>query len=249
MGSQLTTVVLLAAISSGSMYAAEETHPAVYESDVYLSDRDGSSEFLKPGKRLASIIFAKIGVHLHWHVGELPATLSDACVTPIQKVIGVRTLEHAPESAARDALASARIVGSTGTEITVYRDRLQGFLDGHSKLAGVAGVGIGYVLTHELAHVMQGVARHSEFGILKAQWSNGDFEEMIFIKLAFTNLDVVLIHRGLALQLANVAAIGCHDAAHSHVHGDRRHEHAPLEPRRNPASGLRIPRSEPPRSC
>jgi len=146
---------------------------------------------------LASSIFAKIGVHLHWHVGELPATQSSAGDGAIQKVIGVRTLEHAPESAATDALASARIVGSSGTEITVYKDRLQRFLDRHSKLAGVAGACIGYVLTHELAHVMQGVARHSEFGILKAQWSNDDFEEMMFHKLAFTNFDVELIHRGL----------------------------------------------------
>jgi hypothetical protein len=50
MRSQLTTVVLLAAIGSGSMYAAEKTRKAVYVSDVYLSNRDGSSELLGPGK-------------------------------------------------------------------------------------------------------------------------------------------------------------------------------------------------------
>jgi hypothetical protein len=152
---------------------------------------------------VASGIFAKIGIHLHWRVGELPETQSAAGDGAIQKVFGIRTLEHAPESATTDALASARIVGSSGTEITVYKDRLQRFLDSHSNLAGVAAAGAGYVLAHELAHVMQGVARHSESGILRAQWSNTDFEEMIFHKLAFTNFDVELIHQGLTLQVAS----------------------------------------------
>jgi len=198
MRSQFTTVVLLAAIGSGSMYAAEKTSVV-----VYISDRDDSSELLRPGKVVASAIFAKIGVRLNWRAGELPATHSAAGNGAPQKVFGVRTLEHAPESATAGALASSRIVGSSETEITVYKDRLQRFLDSHSNLAGVAGAGAGYVLAHELAHVMQGVARHSESGILKAQWSNTDYEEMLFHKLAFTNFDVDLIHQGLAVALAS----------------------------------------------
>jgi hypothetical protein len=91
-------------------------------------------------------------------------------------------------------------VGSSETEITVYKDRVRRFLDNHSNLAQVAA---GYILAHELAHAMQGVARHSDSGILKAQWSSEDYQEMIFQKLAFASLDVELIHRGLALQLAN----------------------------------------------
>jgi hypothetical protein len=191
MRSQLSTVVL-AVMGSGSMYAAEKTRV-----DVYISNRDDSARLLGTGKILAFGIFEKIGVHVNWRTGEL----ADNAAPP--KAFGIRTLEHAPESATPGALASARIVGSSGTEITVYKDRVLRFLDNHSNLAGV---GAGYVLTHELAHVMQGVGRHSESGILKAQWSNADFEEMVFHKLAFTNFDVDLIHRGLALQLASVSA-------------------------------------------
>src|SRR5580692_9280860 len=191
MRSQLTTVVLLAAIGGGGMYAAEKSRTVVYFSDVYISDRDASAQLLKPGKVLASGIFEKIGVHVNWRTGELSATRGDAGNETLRKAFGIRTLEHAPESATPGALASARIVGAAGTEITVYKDRVLRFLDNHSNLAGV---GAGYVLAHELAHVMQGVGRHSESGILKAQWSNADFEEMVFHKLAFTNFDVDLIH-------------------------------------------------------
>jgi hypothetical protein len=197
MRSQLITVVLLA-VFGGSVYAAEKTRV-----DVYLNNRDDSSALLGPGKIVASGIFEKIGVHLNWHAGELPATQSAAGDGAIQKAFGVRTLQHAPESATADALASARIVGLSGTEITVYEDRLQSFLNNRRNLAGVGGAGAGYVLAHELAHVMQGVKRHSASGILKAQWSSSDCDDMTFHKLAFTNFDAELIHQGLARQLAS----------------------------------------------
>jgi len=209
MRNQLTTLVLLAAIGSGSMYAAEETRTVSYFSDVYINDHDASAQLLGPGKFMASAIFAKIGVHLNWHAGELPVANSAAGDESAQRAFGIRTVEHAPESATPGALASARIVGAAGTEITVYKDRVLGFLDNHRNLAGAAA---GYVLAHELAHVMQGVGRHSESGILKARWSNNDFEEMIFHKLVFTNFDVELIHKGLALQLANSASAAVSDS-------------------------------------
>ena len=192
MRNQWKAVVLLAVVGSGRLCAAETMRV-----DVYVSDSDGSAELLRTGKIVASGIFEKIGVHVNWRTGKLPGQ-----ATP-QKAFGVLTLEHAPESAAAGALASARIVGSSGTEIMIYKDRVLNFLSNHSNLARV---GVGYILAHELAHVMQGVGRHSASGILKAQWRHGDFEEMMFHKLAFTDFDVDLIHRGLALQLANVAA-------------------------------------------
>jgi hypothetical protein len=205
MRSQLTMVVLLAAIGGAGTYAAEKTRAVVYVSDVYISDRDDSSQLLGPGKVLATGIFGKIGVRLNWRAGELPKARSAAGNESAQRAFGIRTVKHAPESATPGALAAARILGSSGTEIAVYEDRVQLFLDNHRNLAGAA---VGYVLAHELAHVMQGVGRHSESGILKAQWSNADFEEMIFHNLAFTNFDVELIHRGLTEGSASGLATG-----------------------------------------
>jgi hypothetical protein len=189
MNIRLAMVILLAAMDGASMYAAEKARV-----DVYISDRDDSAQLLGPGKVLASGIFDQIGVRLVWHNGELPASSAS------QPVFSIRTLEHPLESATSTALASARIVGASGTEITIYKDRLQRFLSDNASLGGVAA---GYVLAHELAHVMQGAARHSESGILKANWSRQDFQAMVFHKLAFTQLDVELIHRGLAVQQAS----------------------------------------------
>ena len=118
---------------------------------------------------------------------------------PVSNALVIRTLEHAPESAAPEALAASRLLDSSRVEIMVYQDRLQRFLDSYRTLARVA---VAYVLAHELAHAMQGVPRHSESGILKAHWSEQDYQDMVFHKLVFTAADVELLHKGLGLQLS-----------------------------------------------
>ncbi|SPF48843.1 exported hypothetical protein [Candidatus Sulfopaludibacter sp. SbA4] len=159
--------------------------------EIYVNSRDDSAQLLGPGTPMASGIFKKIGVRLNWHRGEAPLG---------QNAISLRTVEHAPESATPEAMAASQLNNSSGLEITVYKDRVRRFLDGHRSLARVA---LGYVLAHELAHVMQGLARHSEGGILKAHWSDRDFTDMVFHKLAFSAPDVELIHKGLALRPAS----------------------------------------------
>ena len=158
--------------------------------DVYVSGRDDSLQLLRSGRPLASEIFRKIGIHLTWHTGELPAG---------QKAFGICTVEQAPVSAGPDALAASHLSNSAGVEITMYGDRLHLFLKAHSTPVGVAAA---YVLAHELGHAMQGVARHSAIGIMKAHWSDSDFTEMVFHQLAFTPYDIELIHRGLAERVA-----------------------------------------------
>jgi hypothetical protein len=198
MNIRLATVVLLAAINCGALYAAKKTSV-----DVYVNDHDDTSELLGPGRALASAIFDRIGVRLIWHRGELPVAKSAGRTDTSRPVFGIRTVDHRLESAAPGALASARIVGSSGTEIVAYKDRLQRFLADSGSLSREAAA---YVLAHELAHVMQGVARHSDSGIMKAIWSSKDCDAMASHQLAFTRLDIELIHQGLAEQRASRSA-------------------------------------------
>lgn len=168
--------------------------------NLYLVERGGSTQ-LRPGIPLASHMFAKIGVRLKWHWAELPAVRSARLDGSFPVVFGIRMVERAPQSATSRALASAHLVGSSAAEITVYSDRLGQFLADHPTLRDAAA---SYVLTHELAHVMQGVARHSDTGILKAEWSKLDYQDMVYHKLVFTPFDIESIHQGLALQRAKV---------------------------------------------
>ena len=161
--------------------------------EVYVSDRDDSALLLGPeAKAVTSGIFEGIGIRLKWRHGELQGT-------EVGPAFGIRTVARAPESATAIALASAEVLGSSGA-IMLYKERVRRLLADHPTLQGAAA---GYVLAHELAHVMQGIPQHSESGILKAQWSGDDFKQMVLHKLAFTTLDVELIHEGLALRRTN----------------------------------------------
>jgi hypothetical protein len=48
----------------------------------------------------------------------------------------------------------------------------------------------------KIAHILQGIVRHSDSGIMKAHWDHDDLREMFSMDLKFTTYDTLLIHRG-----------------------------------------------------
>jgi hypothetical protein len=54
-----------------------------------------------------------------------------------------------------------------------------------------------YVLAHEVTHILEGEVRHSETGIMKAQWGAVEHFKMARGNLGFAAEDVNLIYRGL----------------------------------------------------
>jgi hypothetical protein len=68
----------------------------------------------------------------------------------------------------------------------------------------------GYVLAHEIGHVLQGQARHSGEGIMKGHWDGGDYDLMGVYKLRFSSEDTTLIldraraNRGVASSSAEL---------------------------------------------
>lgn len=155
--------------------------------DVYLVD--GSSvPFLTvaAGKRDAARIFAQIGVSLLWHAGNPP---KEAGPGVIQISIG-----RAPANAASGALGATLLPGFT---ITLYLDRIQEL---QARIPTAGSVLFGYVLAHEIGHVLQGTPRHSEVGILRGRWSGDDYAKMSALRLTFTPGDVEQIWRGPVLN-------------------------------------------------
>jgi hypothetical protein len=73
--------------------------------------------------------------------------------------------------------------------IQVFYDRIQ--------YAKAPGRVLAHVLVHEITHVLQGIARHSSTGIMKASWDRDDFDRMRYTTLPFTEEDIALIRRGL----------------------------------------------------
>jgi hypothetical protein len=146
-------------------------------------------------KLLVSGIFARIGVNLTWHT--CLSGYKERRGEPEPTAFQIRWAEYAPSTSPSGTVAEARPFGSSRNAITMYEIPLQRFLTQHPNAPEVV---LAYVLAHELAHVMQGLDRHSASGILRANWSYREFYMMLSRSLTFTPQDVDLIRDGLAAK-------------------------------------------------
>ena len=153
---------------------------------VVCIDKAGTVE-LRFAIENASEIFRRIGVEIDWHTG-------DSC-PPFGEVIRISFSFVTPDTLRGGALAYAHPY--EGTRIVVFYDRVcqqarVRCLRMHRLLA--------YVLAHEIAHLLEGISRHSATGIMKAQWTTDDILPMRRGALCFSQEDVELIGLGLAAR-------------------------------------------------
>ena len=64
---------------------------------------------------------------------------------------------------------------------------------------------LAHVIVHEVTHMLQGIPRHAESGIMKALWSRKDYEQMDRSPLEFTAIDIQLIQAGVAKRIAKAS--------------------------------------------
>jgi len=72
---------------------------------------------------------------------------------------------------------------------------------------------LAHVLVHEITHILEGVARHSETGVMKAHWTSEDYRKMGGHHLPFAPEDVELIQLGMKSRLAMKTQTGRLQAA------------------------------------
>ena len=61
------------------------------------------------------------------------------------------------------------------------------------------GTVLGHVMVHEITHIIQGVSRHSDTGLMKPHWSSHDLTEMRYKPLPFAQEDLILLYSALAM--------------------------------------------------
>jgi hypothetical protein len=169
------------------------------------SDVAAPPDLLRDGQDAASRIFAGVHVQLTWtgQTQQVPNPVADCVGAPATRDLAVEIVPHAPASFSHVALAMAMPYADSGVRIVIFYDRVEPLLRGHH--APEATI-LGYVLAHEIAHVLQGIARHSETGIMRARWTDNDFKQMGIRVLMFTAEDVLLMRRRLAPEEAST---GC----------------------------------------
>lgn len=130
-------------------------------------------------------LFNAIGVAMQWKDAGRPSA------DPKCAEIVLEFTSSSPEHSRPGALAYASPYQSSGTRIRVFTDRL---LRGQ-RTGTQAEALLGYVMAHEIGHILQGVSRHSEDGVMKAHTPTAS---TLTAKLHFSHQDVSLIHDGLA---------------------------------------------------
>jgi len=136
-------------------------------------------------EEIASKIFVKIGVRMNWRgLNNCP-----------QRGIRIELSERAAASDRPGALAYA--YPFDGVHIVVFIDRVKSFV-APPRVPYL----LGHVMAHEVSHIMQGVIRHSDSGVMKACWDEQDYRRMTRQGLDFAPEDIALIQRGLYTRTA-----------------------------------------------
>lgn len=134
-------------------------------------------------QRLASEIFAGVGVKLEWREG-VPGDKAVCADTLTMKID-----PSAPSSAGPLAMAYATVGRKQEVAIHLLYDRIKA-----TRSPALQRKLLAHVMVHEITHVLEGIARHSSEGIMKAQWDDSDYMIMAKHPLPFAEEDIRLVH-------------------------------------------------------
>jgi hypothetical protein len=137
------------------------------------------TEVLDVSQAKASEMFAAIGVKLEWRCPK----------SGPQGTVVISVVRGNPKNRNPHELAHA--LPYEGTHIVIFYDSVRRIMP--KKVPAL----LAHVMVHEVTHILQGISRHSDSGIMKAQWDENDFLQMTWKPLHFTDDDVNLIQRGL----------------------------------------------------
>jgi len=194
---RISRLVALAMVLGMNTQAARAKRTAEQKVTVYLvNDANVSSPVLSRARTLAAEMFAGVDVRIEWRAGQ-----REESQLLRERAIAVRLTLDTPDKFRTSVGAFA--MPSEGLHITVLYEHLAWSL---AKPA-LASPLLAHVLVHEITHILEGVARHSETGIMKANWTSGDYYDMQTKTLPFASEDVELIHRGLAQRHARVGKV------------------------------------------
>ena len=183
----MTAVAAMAAENHAEMTRMERTVPVCVEGI--------GSDVLAQAEPIASKMFLSIGVTIEWR-------LQGRHCPPL--AIQISLSDRTPATMLPGALAYA--VPGQGTQIRLFYDRISEYHE--PKLVRCL---LAHVLVHEITHILQGVCRHSDHGVMKAHWEQKDYADMIWATLPFADEDIDLIYSGLltrttrAMMAANAA--------------------------------------------
>jgi hypothetical protein len=139
-------------------------------------------------------IYADIGVVVTWRsAGSAPSGCSKK---PLHRQIVVSLAADAPRGVGDGVFAYSNPYAAVGPCVTLLASRFEYGLFMNPASTGVL---LGHALAHEIGHVLEGIARHSETGLMKERWSTNEVREMRNRWLHLEDYDKKLILEGLGI--------------------------------------------------
>jgi len=147
---------------------------------VFIHGMGESPGVMATAEGLATRMLASAGVSVSWRRGspnyDGPAEVIEALLT-----------NQPDENVKPGALAWATLGLDSGTRIEVYCNRARaGMREGSPPV-------LAHVLVHEITHILEGVDRHSQTGIMKAHWDVDDWRRLRCKPLPFDEEDLRLL--------------------------------------------------------
>ena len=183
-------LVIVAGASQGSARLRNPISRDAMETVQVCSDNTSENTTNFRARSLVTGMFADIGVGIGWHRPE-------SCPA------GAIRIGYSTSTAGNlmpGALAFA--LPYDGTHIVVFYDRVRATVPGQDLFPAL----LAHVMAHEITHILEGTARHSAQGLMKAHWTPADYCRMRWKSLPFAAEDVELIRRGLEERAARRAA-------------------------------------------
>ncbi len=136
----------------------------------------------------ASQLLAEAGIRLKWRSGKIREGEEAAHVIPLKFVM------EAPENLSKRELVLAETTFSgTGGAIAMFDDRITFWLS--FCLPADRWKVLGHILAHEIVHVLEGIPRHSETGLMKACWTAQDLRSITGAGMGMAGEDQRLLRR------------------------------------------------------
>ena len=146
---------------------------------------------------IAAEIYSRIGVRLRWRRASMPKPGRSKGLAHCTILMDFSWNTPSNLHPGAMAVSNPYLVGNTC--VTVFMDRLK--LVGEQNPTASAFL-LGHILAHEIGHVLQGIRRHSDGGVLKEHWSVADIRRMQVEPLRFTDHDAALILEGIRSRAA-----------------------------------------------
>jgi hypothetical protein len=136
-------------------------------------------------------IYAEAGVEIVWHEGSTPVPAGDLRVLVILTV----TSPFRQSAADRVLGAAARGEGGLGRVVYALWNRIEALA---ARRPHTPSTLLGYVIAHEVGHLVLPRAGHSSAGMMRAQWDPRDLHDAERGVLRFTRQEAIDMRRRIA---------------------------------------------------